>query len=160
MRNDVADLVADHRRQLIFTLEIREQAAVHEDVAVGHRKRVDVGEIENGEVKLAVRFGAVRDQAFPDLLHVLLPARVIVDLTLLGELLEGFLAGLRVRSRLPEHPSSAATTSFAMTVRTRRLELTRKRYDTAHAVSLQPLRVRSTMESCSADESRDARTIS
>ncbi len=103
VRYDVADLVTDHGRELIFALEIREQASVDEDVAFRRGKGVDVGNVDHREMELPVGLGAVGDQTLADLLHVSLPARVVVDLPLLLEFFEHFLAGFGVRERLPRN---------------------------------------------------------
>jgi len=91
----VRDLVTDHRRELIFAFEERDEPTVHEDVSPGHRERVDPGGIDQREVDLHAGLARVRDEAISHTLQVVLPRLVGINLIALDELLIHLLADAR-----------------------------------------------------------------
>ena len=70
MRVHVADLVAEHRRQLVVVAQRREQAAVHVDVAAGHREGVDARIAHDRELVVEVRVVERRGDALADAVDV------------------------------------------------------------------------------------------
>ncbi len=69
MARDVADLVREHRGELIFVLEPREHAGVHIDVPVRERKRVRRRVAQHVELVLDIVVGRHRPYLVTDAAH-------------------------------------------------------------------------------------------
>ena len=86
LRADVADLVAQHGRELRLVLYVGQDAARDVDVAALGRKGVDVVGVDDREMPLEFRARGVRGEFLADMLHVLLQLQVVVHAHRLGDL--------------------------------------------------------------------------
>ncbi len=91
---DVADLVADHRGQLRLVVDRGHQPTGHVDEATRQREGVDRGVIHHVELPGQVRTLRGLGHLHPDLGHVRLHRRILVEADGLGHLLRGLLAHL------------------------------------------------------------------
>ena len=104
----MADLVADHRCELLLGFHEGKQAAADEDIRVAGGEGVDllaVGDVEaeiravagrvrqRPKVVVLAAFGRAREQPLANVLHIALPAFIRVDLAFLLEVLVHLLAG-------------------------------------------------------------------
>ena len=83
---DVSDLVAEHRCKLVFSLQVSDQAAMHEYVGIRQREGVHRRFIDHVEVVLTIGLRALFDQPVADFLNVGRPGFILVDVFLFQEL--------------------------------------------------------------------------
>ena len=93
LAHHVADLVADHPRQLILGAAVGDQSPVNEDVAVRHGEGVHRGLVDHVEVVVLSGVRAHGDQPLADLVHVGLPLRIVVETAVLEQSLIHVFAG-------------------------------------------------------------------
>src|SRR2546430_11864263 len=77
--NVMTDLMPEHRRQLGFGVQVRQQAAMNVDVAPTDGEGVDRLVIEHEELEIPVRDRRVASHARADHLHVVLQGLVLVQ---------------------------------------------------------------------------------
>ena len=109
LRGDVADLVAEHGREVRLVLEVRQDAARDVDVPAHGREGVHVVGVDDREVPFELGHLADRGELVADALDVFLQFEVAMHAHLLGEgdvhLLRGAdVLAFLLRLRLPWRP--------------------------------------------------------